>query len=239
MRREFWAGLSTSIIAIAGAGILLALKEGGMIAQSNALGWLIGFGGLFFISVIILLWSFFLPKKSDNKSEDKMLLNQAYTKVLEVLPKMKIRLGEIPYKINKKQISKSTLHIINLDMLKTGAGTTAKERFNYFVHLTKDMDNSNIKLIDYINEDTDWKKLDKELNKYTMQIKDTKLKRSIWLYKAFIIGTYYERVFNEYNSLLFDTHIGIQNRDTVNELLLNEISTRIAQRIEKLRAKNK
>ena len=192
------------------------------------------------LGVILFIASFFLPKKSDNKSQDKILLNQAYPKVLGLLPKMKARLTEIPYKVSKKQISQSTLHSINLNMLKIGVGEkiSIEERIKYFTYLTGYMDNSNIKLTDYINGDTDWKELDMKLDKHKMLIQDKELKKSIWKYRLFIIGTYYERVYDEYNSLLFNTHRGKHNRDAINELRLNEISTHISQRIAELRSKN-
>jgi hypothetical protein len=169
-----------------------------------------------------------------------MLLARAYAKVLEVLPKMKTRLTEIPYKVSKKQITQSALHSINLNMLKIGFGVdvSVEERLKYFTGLTRYMDNNNINLTQYINDDTVWKKLDEELDKYKILIRDKKLNEDIWKYKRFIIGMYYERIHNEYDSLFFNTHIGRHNLDAVNELRLNEISTNISQRIAKLRPKN-
>jgi hypothetical protein len=234
--RRFINGFTSSaiVIFILGLGAEIVLPY---IMTERVLALVIG-TSIIIIGILLGIIGFTRkPKPTDaHKMEAANSIDESYAKVLELLPKMHSRLKEIPYEQACQKFDKSTLGDINSRMLAIKVGSTLLERTPYLLLLTSVMDGYQIKLIDSIESDATWHQLEKELEKYTMRIEDTGLKKSIILYKQFIIGLYYENVYYEYLGRLGHAHIGKANSKMADELILSEINTDIARRIYKLKA---
>ncbi|MGA9048590.1 MAG: hypothetical protein WB588_06310, partial [Dehalococcoidia bacterium] len=84
MSKEFWAGLSLTIIGLAGAGILLSMQIGNIITQNNAQGWLILFTILLLAGLIILILSLLARKGNQSKIQVINNISANNAKIIEL-----------------------------------------------------------------------------------------------------------------------------------------------------------